>query len=315
MIPWLHSEFDPLPDPRLALPPGSDAPGLLAAGGDLTPERLTEAYSKGIFPWYSEGQPVLWWSPDPRMVLVVGEFKLSRSLRKTVARFARTPDFDVRIDTAFDRVITACAGTPREGQDGTWIVPAMVTAYRHWHRLGTVHSFETWVDGELAGGVQEGLVLVRSVNIHQRFAERSEGIQRCRRAIDELAVGACGRKSAFEHELVVFARFETIFREKRFQRSFEPADVENRFDRATVAAGADVRAVGALAEHEVQRSDENGFAGAGFAGDNVIARLQFEGEVGDESEIFNAQRGQHANSFVLNLAIMLSLAKEFLQRF
>jgi leucyl/phenylalanyl-tRNA--protein transferase len=153
MIPWLHSELDPLPDGRKALPPGSDAPGLLAAGGELTTERLTEAYSKGVFPWYSQGQPVLWWSPDPRMVLMVDEFKLSRSLTKTLSRFNRSPNCEVRIDSAFERVITACAATPREGQDGTWIVPEMVDAYCQWHRLGQVHSFETWIDGELAGGL------------------------------------------------------------------------------------------------------------------------------------------------------------------
>ena len=153
MIAWLRSAGDPLPDTWHALPAGSEAPGLLAAGGELTPERLSEAYSKGVFPWYSAGQPVLWWSPDPRMVLWVAEFKLSRSLRKTVSRFARTPDCEVRIDSAFDRVIGACASTPREGQDGTWIVDDMVRAYSRWHALGTVHSFETWIDGELAGGL------------------------------------------------------------------------------------------------------------------------------------------------------------------
>ena len=162
MIRWLHSELDSLPDTRLALPTGSDAPGLLAAGGELTPHRLTEAYAKGVFPWYSEGQPVLWWSPDPRMVLMVDEFKLSRSLSKTVARFVRTPGCHVRFDAAFDRVITACAATPREGQDGTWIVPEMIDAYRHWHRLGFVHSVETWMNGELVGGLY-GVSLGRMV--------------------------------------------------------------------------------------------------------------------------------------------------------
>jgi leucyl/phenylalanyl-tRNA---protein transferase len=153
VVPWLRRDQDPLPDTRSALPPGSDAPGLLAAGGELTPQRLTEAYTKGVFPWYSGDQPVLWWSPDPRMVLMVDEFKLSRSLRKTVARFARTSGCELRIDSAFARVIGACAATPREGQNGTWIVPEMVDAYRAWHALGRVHSFETWIDGELAGGL------------------------------------------------------------------------------------------------------------------------------------------------------------------
>lgn len=153
MIAWLRSASDPLPDTRHALPAHSEAPGLLAAGGELTPGRLAEAYSKGVFPWYSAGQPVLWWAPDPRMVLWVSEFKLSHSLRKTLSRFARSPGCEVRIDSAFERVIGACASTPRDGQDGTWIVDDMVRAYSRWHALGAAHSFETWVDGELVGGL------------------------------------------------------------------------------------------------------------------------------------------------------------------
>ena len=173
MVPWLRRPEDPLPDTRSALPPGSDAPGLLAAGGELTPQRLTEAYSKGVFPWYSGDQPVLWWSPDPRMVLMVDEFKLSRSLRKTVARFARTSGCEVRIDSAFARVIGACAATPRDGQDGTWIVPEMTDAYRAWHALGVVHSFETWIDGELAGGLY-GVNLGRMFYGESMFSHRTD---------------------------------------------------------------------------------------------------------------------------------------------
>ncbi len=150
---WLRGPGDALPDTRLALPSDSDAPGLLAAGGELTPQRLEEAYSRGIFPWYSEGQPVLWWSPDPRLVLQVDQFKVSRSLRKTLARFARNAACEIRIDTAFASVIEACAGARREGQAGTWIVPAMLEAYRRWHAAGYVHSVETWIDGRLVGGL------------------------------------------------------------------------------------------------------------------------------------------------------------------
>ncbi|MEO7009687.1 MAG: leucyl/phenylalanyl-tRNA--protein transferase, partial [Caldimonas sp.] len=131
MIPWLQSESDPLPRTRLALARDTEAPGLLAAGGHLTAKRLEEAYAQGVFPWYSEGQPVLWWSPDPRMVLVTDEFKVTRSLRKTLARFARTPGCEIRIDSAFGEVIEACAGTPRAGQDGTWIVPG--TSQVRWY--------------------------------------------------------------------------------------------------------------------------------------------------------------------------------------
>ena len=173
MIPWLDDPHTPLPDTRTALPPGSEVPGLLAAGGELSPERLTEAYRKGVFPWYSDGQPLLWWSPDPRMVMFVDEFKLSRSLRKTVTRFNRTPGCELRIDNAFRSVILACANTPREGQDGTWIVRDMVEAYTRWHALGRVHSFEVWVDGELTGGLY-GVSFGRMFFGESMFAHRSD---------------------------------------------------------------------------------------------------------------------------------------------
>ena len=173
MVAWLHAPDDPLPDTRQALPPGSDAPGLLAAGGELTPKRLTEAYSHGVFPWYSAGQPVLWWSPDPRMVLLVDEFRLSRSLRKTVKRFAADPRCELRIDSAFRRVIGACASAPREGQDGTWIVPEMIEAYCAWHALGAAHSVETWIDGELVGGLY-GVSLGRMFFGESMFARRTD---------------------------------------------------------------------------------------------------------------------------------------------
>ena len=149
---WIDDD-DPLPPTQAALGPDSDAPGLLAAGGSLSPQRLEQAYRRGVFPWFGPGQPVLWWSPDPRMVLPVADFKVSRSLGKTLRRFVRSPACEVRIDSAFARVIEACARTPREGQSGTWIVPAMVAAYTEWHAQGRVHSVETWVGGRLAGGL------------------------------------------------------------------------------------------------------------------------------------------------------------------
>ncbi len=152
MLTWIE-DAQPLPPPDSALGHDSDAPGLLAAGGRVTPRRLEEAYRQGIFPWYSPGQPVLWWSPDPRMVLPVAEFSVSHSLRKTLRRFRRTPGCELRFDSAFEQVIHACARTPRPGQDGTWIVPAMVAAYTAWHRHGFVHSAETWIDGQLVGGL------------------------------------------------------------------------------------------------------------------------------------------------------------------
>jgi leucyl/phenylalanyl-tRNA--protein transferase len=122
---------------------------LLAAGADLSPARLIDAYRRGIYPWYSEGQPVLWWSPDPRMVLFVDEFRMSRSLAKRVRR----GEFEVRCDTAFDAVIEACADAPREGQLGTWITGDMIDAYRRLHSLGYAHSVEAWHDDGLMGGL------------------------------------------------------------------------------------------------------------------------------------------------------------------
>jgi leucyl/phenylalanyl-tRNA--protein transferase len=172
MLSWIDDDT-PLPPAHNALGPESDAPGLVAAGGTVTPARLEEAYRKGIFPWFSPGQPALWWSPDPRMVLPVAEFRVSHSLKKTLRRFARTPGCEVRVDSAFRRVIEACAKTPREGQDGTWIVPAVMAAYVAWHELGRVHSFETWIDGELVGGLY-GVGIGRMFFGESMFAHRSD---------------------------------------------------------------------------------------------------------------------------------------------
>ncbi len=135
---------DGFPDPRLA-----DESGLLAVGGDLRPSRLLNAYALGIFPWYSEGQPILWHSPNPRFVLDPERFHLPRSLGKTMRR----GEFEVRFDTAFERVIRACARTPRPGQNDTWITRAMERAYVELHRLGYAHSVEAFREGELYGGV------------------------------------------------------------------------------------------------------------------------------------------------------------------
>ncbi len=170
MIAWLAGPNQPLPPTSRALPADSEAPGLLAAGGEITQRRLIEAYSHGIFPWYGAGQPVLWWAPDPRMVLPVDEFRLSRSLRKTVMRFARSPNCELRIDSALRQVMQACAETPRDGQDGTWIMPEMVDAYCAWP---AVHSFETWIDGELVGGLY-GVSLGRMFFGESMFSHRSD---------------------------------------------------------------------------------------------------------------------------------------------
>jgi leucyl/phenylalanyl-tRNA--protein transferase len=151
-LPWLEIS-DPFPDPALAWDSDSPAPGLLAAGADLSVMRLVNAYQSGIFPWFSHGQPILWWSPDPRMVLDVSHFRLHHSLRKTLQRFRASATCEIRIDHGFHDVISACAQKPRRGQSGTWIVPEMVAAYDALHAAGFAHSVETWVDGRLTGGL------------------------------------------------------------------------------------------------------------------------------------------------------------------
>ncbi len=144
MIPWLAAPAA-FPPVTLAL---EEPNGLLCAGGDLSVRSIVTAYARGIFPWYSDGQPILWWSPDPRMVLFPDDFKVSKSLAKTV----RSGKFEVRFDTAFERVITACAA-PRRGDGGTWIVEAMQEAYGALHRQGVAHCAESWQGGELVGGL------------------------------------------------------------------------------------------------------------------------------------------------------------------
>ncbi|MCB1825264.1 MAG: leucyl/phenylalanyl-tRNA--protein transferase [Candidatus Competibacteraceae bacterium] len=144
---WLdpHNDNQPFPHPDRAL---TEPDGLLAAGGNLTPRRLLRAYRMGIFPWYSADQPILWWSPDPRLVLLPECLKVSRSLRKTL----RKGLFAITADTAFEQVVAACAG-PRQGEPGTWITSEMFRAYCRLHRLGHAHSIETWHQGELVGGL------------------------------------------------------------------------------------------------------------------------------------------------------------------
>jgi leucyl/phenylalanyl-tRNA---protein transferase len=141
MIPRLthHLSF---PNPESAV-----AEGILAYGGDLSPSRLMLAYRSGIFPWYSVNDPILWWSPDPRLILELEEFKLRRSLRKKI------PQFEIRFDTAFSQVIHECSSAPRRGQRGSWIVPEMIEAYETLHALGYAHSVEAYQNGILVGGL------------------------------------------------------------------------------------------------------------------------------------------------------------------
>jgi leucyl/phenylalanyl-tRNA--protein transferase len=151
-LPWLDPG-DSFPDPSQAWDHRHPAPGLLAAGGSLDVDSLQRAYARGIFPWFSEGQPILWWSTDPRMVLPTAEFRLHRSLRKTIAKLIDDPRFELRFDSAFENVIDACSSSARPGQSGTWIVPPMRRAYSAFHRAGYAHSVETWMDGRLVGGL------------------------------------------------------------------------------------------------------------------------------------------------------------------
>ena len=141
MLKWLRPE-DPFPSAEKAL---KEPNGLLCAGADLSPARLLDAYRHGIFPWYSRGEPLLWWSPDPRMVLFCDELKVSRSLAKSM----RNKGDEVRVDTSFKDVLEGCAERP----EGTWLGPEMRAAYRALHRAGHAHSFETWRAGRLVGGL------------------------------------------------------------------------------------------------------------------------------------------------------------------
>ena len=164
MIPWLGSG-DPFPEVERAL---AEPNGLLAAGADLSLPRLLEAYRSGIFPWFANDQPILWWSPDPRTVLFPAEMKVSRSLARTI----RNTRFDVRADTAFDEVIEGCR-QPRRGESGTWITEAMAEAYGALHRAGFAHSVETWLDGDLVGGLY-GVALGRAFFGESMFTRVSE---------------------------------------------------------------------------------------------------------------------------------------------
>lgn len=156
---------EPFPDVELA---EAEPNGLLALGGDLSVRRLINAYRQGIFPWYSDDQPILWWSPDPRTLLYPERIKVSRSLRKTLGKRL----FMASVDRAFDAVIAACAA-PRGDGDGTWILPEMMLAYRGLHRHGLAHSVEVWSDGDLVGGLY-GVALGRVFYGESMFSRRSD---------------------------------------------------------------------------------------------------------------------------------------------
>ena len=164
MVPWIESALD-FPSVNTAL---AEPNGLLCVGADLAPQTIIAAYSRGIFPWFSDNQPILWWSPDPRMVLFPAEFKVSKSLAKSVNRKL----FEIRFDSAFAEVISACS-EPRQQGGGTWIVAEMQVAYAQLHALGVAHSIESWRDGKLVGGLY-GLALGRMFFGESMFARETD---------------------------------------------------------------------------------------------------------------------------------------------
>jgi leucyl/phenylalanyl-tRNA---protein transferase len=174
MIPWLDPST-PFPDVSQAL--RVDAPGLLAAGADLSPQRLLAAYRNGIFPWFSEGEPILWWSTDPRMVLMTGDFRTSASLKKSLRKVGRSMAsggrWQVRFDSAFEAVMRACAAPRRDGA-GTWISDDIIEGYSGLHELGYAHSCELWQDAELVGGAY-GVSIGRMFYGESMFARVPDG--------------------------------------------------------------------------------------------------------------------------------------------
>lgn len=176
MISWIDGNM-PFPDVSTALTEAEGAAGLLAAGGDLSPARLLDAYRHGIFPWFSHGQPILWWSTDPRMVLPTNEYKVSASLGKTLKKIQRSMasggEWQIRFDSAFEQVMRACAAPRRDGA-GTWISEDIISGYTALHALGHAHSAELWRAGELVAGAY-GVSIGRMFYGESMFARVTDG--------------------------------------------------------------------------------------------------------------------------------------------
>ncbi len=175
IIPPLRDTLS-FPNPRFA-----PSEGLLAYGGDLNPQRLLSAYRKGIFPWYNEGDPILWWSPDPRFVLFPKDIKISKSFRRVL----RNTSYSVSFDTAFGEVIEQCSKVPREGQNGTWLIEDMKRAYKELHNMGYAHSVEVYIDGELAGGLY-GVALGSAFFGESMFTLRPNGSKIALKALSDV---------------------------------------------------------------------------------------------------------------------------------
>ncbi len=183
---------------RIEFPPPhlADDQGLLAIGGDLEPDTLLTAYGRGVFPWYQAGYPVLWWCPDPRMVLFAGEFHCSKRLRRRL----RQPCYRFSWDRAFRDVIESCASIPRRGESGTWILPEMIAAYTRLHELGVAHSLEVWQDGELIGGLYG--VLHRNVFFAESmFSRRTDA--------SKMALALLSRRALKEGWMLIDCQFHT----------------------------------------------------------------------------------------------------------
>lgn len=194
--------------------------GLLAVGGDLSPERLLDAYRHGIFPWFSDGDPILWWSPDPRMTLAPRDLRITRSLGKSL----RNRSYEVRFDSAFDAVMRGCA-EPRPGQAGTWITAEIRGAYNRLHALGYAHSFETWIDGKLAGGLYGvavgGMFFGESMFTRERDASKIAFVD-CVRYLDAQGFGLIDCQMHTDHLESLGAR--EIAREEFLQQLRELID-------------------------------------------------------------------------------------------
>lgn len=172
-MPWLEPGA-PFPHPEQAWDASSPAPGLLAAGAELSPERLIQAYAQGIFPWFSDGQPVLWFSPHPRMVLRPTDFQLHHALAQTIKKLLREQRLCLRFDHDFEQVMRHCARMARPGQSGTWIGTEMIRAYVALHHMGLAQSVTTWIDGQLAGGLY-AVTLGHMVYGESMFSLQSNG--------------------------------------------------------------------------------------------------------------------------------------------
>jgi leucyl/phenylalanyl-tRNA--protein transferase len=199
--------------------------GLLAAGGDLRVKTLVAAYSRGIFPWFGEGDPILWWSPDPRLVLVPSEFHVSRSLRRRLTH----REFRVSMDERFDAVLEACAA-PRHGESGTWLVPAMRRAYHELHARGRAHSLEVWIDSVLAGGIY-WVALGRMFFGESMFSRRTDG--------SKIALAYLAAQMHRWHVPMLDCQVSTAHLESLGARSIARRDFVRRVEQLVIQPGPD----------------------------------------------------------------------------